>query len=164
MDAGKQEIGHHMESFELLKKVKLFDGLSDDQLKIFAEKMTEEQFPPKAVIIEEGTEGSALYIVREGKVKITKTEGEVEMEIASLGAGEAFGDMSMIEGNVTSANVVSFNDVNCLAISRQFFRDIIGKHVEIAAVVQGNLNSILAERLRATSAQLAACRQELEMY
>jgi CRP-like cAMP-binding protein len=152
-----------MEIIELLGKVRIFEGLSEDKIKIFADKTTVEKFPPNAVIIEEGVEGRALFIIKHGTVSVTKIDGEVETELVKLGLGEGFGEMSMLEDNMTSASVIAYNDVECLVISRQVFLDILNRNAEIAAKVYRNFNMILSERLRNTSAQLAALNKEMGM-
>ena len=77
-----------MENIELLKKVRIFQGLCDDELEKFAAITTEESFPPQAVIIEEGAEGKALFIIKRGTVAVTKIDGEVETELVKLVAGD----------------------------------------------------------------------------
>jgi CRP-like cAMP-binding protein len=55
-------------------------------------------FPAGAVVFEEGDPGSRMYVIQSGAVRILKRVGAREIELARLGAGEAFGEMALLEG------------------------------------------------------------------
>jgi CRP-like cAMP-binding protein len=143
-----------MEIVELLKRVVIFQGLTEEELEKFAAISVNEAYEPGAVIIEERTEGRALFIIERGTVSITKVEGETETEITKLVAGEAFGDMSLIEGNLTSARVSAYNDVDCLVIRKEDFFDLLERDLVISSKVYKNFTRMLSERLRITSEEL----------
>ena len=151
-----------MENIELLKKVRIFQGLSDDEIGKFADISQEEKFKKDAVIIEEGTEGQALYLIKRGTVKVSKIDGELNTEIVKLVVGEEFGEMSLIEDAVTSARVAAYNDVECLVISREPFMKVLDTDLAIAAKVYKNFTRILSERLRYTSSELVTWKPDLE--
>lgn len=144
-----------METKELLKRVRIFDGLTDEQIDSFAAIATEESYPPRSIIIEENTEGRALYIVKRGTVTVSKIDGELETEITKLVAGSHFGEMSIIEDARTSARITSYNDVDCLVLGRENFLNLMDNEDAIAARVYKNFTRTLSERLRITSAQLS---------
>ena len=64
-------------------------------------------FPPGAVVFEEGDPGSRMYVIQSGDVRILKRVGAREIELARLGAGEAFGEMALLEGQPRSATAIS---------------------------------------------------------
>ncbi len=150
-----------MDKLELLKKVRIFQGLSEDELKKFGEIAEEEKFPPEAVIIEEGTEGRALFIIKRGTVTVTKVDGEVETELVKLVAGEEFGEMSLIEDTVTSARVTAYNDVECLIINRDPFKELLDGDVHLSNKVYRNFTRVLSERLRNTSSELVTWKPDI---
>lgn len=152
-----------MDTITLLKKVRIFEGLSDEDLEKFAAISAEDSFPPDSVIIEEGVEGRALYIVKRGTVRVSKLESETETELTKLVAGEAVGEMSLIEDTVTSARVSAVNDVDCLIIPRDAFLDLMERDVHIAAKVYFNFTRIMSERLRITSQELFTWKPEISM-
>lgn len=151
-----------MDTIELLKKVRIFQGLSDDELEKFAAISADEQFPPEAVIIEEGAEGRALYIIKKGTVKVSKVEGEMETELVKLVAGEEFGEMSLVEDTTTSARVTAYNDVECMVISRDPFLELLEGDVPVSAKVYKNFTKVLSERLRYTSSELMTWKPDIE--
>lgn len=152
-----------MENIELLRKVRIFGGLNDEELGKFAAICTEASFPAKSVIIEEGTEGRALYIVKRGTVSVSKIDSELETEIVKLVVGEPFGEMSLIEDAKTSARVKAYNDVECIVINREQFLALLENEIAIAAKVYRNFTKILSERLRMTSAELVVWKPEIEV-
>ena len=63
-------------------------------------------FPAGAVVFEEGDPGSRMYVIQSGAVRVLKRVGAREIELARLGAGEAFGEMALLEGRPRSATAV----------------------------------------------------------
>lgn len=147
-----------MENLELLKRVRIFQGLSTEQLSKFAAFAIEEGYPPEEVIIEEGEEGRAIFIIRKGTVKVCKVDGDFVTELVRLSTGEAFGEMSFIENDKTSAQVSACDDVDVLALEKKPFLDLMQRDVNIAAKVYQNFTRVLSERLRKTSSELGALR------
>lgn len=151
-----------METKELLRRVKIFEGLTEEELDKFASIAIEESFPPKSIIIEEATEGRALYIVRRGTVSVSKVDGDLEIELVKLVAGAHFGEMSLVEDAKTSARVTAYNDVDCLVLGREPFLNLMDNEVAIAAKVYKNFTLSLSERLRTTSRELLTWKPEME--
>jgi len=152
-----------MEDVELLKKVRIFQGLSDEQLKRFAEITTEASHKPGDVIIEEDTEGKALHVIKRGTVSVLKIDNEVRSELVKLVAGEHFGEMSLIEDAKTSARVEAYNEVECLVLERRAFLEIVDNDDAIAAKVFRNFTRALSQRLRSTSAELVTWKPEIDI-
>ncbi len=151
-----------MENVEILKKVRLFQRLDEGQLKKVADGIEEKSFPKGAIIIEENTEGRALFIIKRGTVSVSKIDGEVETELVKLVAGEHFGEMSLIEDAKTSARVTAYNDVECLVMDREPFQEIMDNDEAIAARVWRSFTRVLSERLRATSTELVTWKPDIE--
>ncbi len=150
-----------MESAALLKKVRMFQELSDPEIAKFNQATRVQSFAPGEVIIEEGADGRALFIIKRGTVKVIKVDGEVVSELVKLIAGEHFGEMSLVEDAKTSARVAAHNEVECLVISRADFQGILDSDVAIAAKVYKALTQTLCERLRTTSSELMTWKPEM---
>ena len=76
-------------------------------------------------------------------------------------AGETFGEMSLIEGNRTSARVKAYNEVDCLLITKEDLFNLMGKDVQISARVYKNFTRMLSERLRITSEELSTWKASM---
>jgi CRP/FNR family cyclic AMP-dependent transcriptional regulator len=150
-----------MENINLLKKVRMFQELSDEELAKFQDISEEKPFKGGEIIIEENTEGQALYIIKRGTVVVSKVDGALESELVKLFAGEHFGEMSLVEDARTSARVSAYNDVECLVIKRTNFLDLLEGDIPLAAKVYKAFTQTLCDRLRQTSSDLVTWKPEI---
>ena len=149
-----------MENLELMRKIRLFQELEDNELEKFLAFAEEKTYSRGSIIIEEGSEGRALYIIKSGTVEVTKIDGALESELCKLFAGEHIGEMSLVEDVKTSARVKAYNDVVCLAIPKKEFQKLLESDYKIAAKVYKAFTQTLCDRLRQTSQDLVAWKPE----
>ncbi len=150
-----------MENINLLRKVRLFEELSDEELGRFRDISEELSYGKGEIIIEENTEGQALYIIKRGTAVVSKIDGALESELVKLFAGEHFGEMSLVEDARTSARVSAYNDLECLVIKRDDFLKILESDVALAAKVYKAFTQTLCDRLRQTSTDLVTWKPEI---
>jgi CRP-like cAMP-binding protein len=133
----------------LFKSLALFRGVSDEAICSLAGKVTTEVFQPGEVIVEEASPGTSLYIVSLGSVDVVKelTPGEWT-HITSMGAGQYFGEMSLLTGEPTSARVVAAEQCEVLVLHRDDFSDLLVEFPELYR----QFIATLSERLRHTTA------------
>ncbi len=75
---------------------RLFEGLSEEDKKTLGSMLTEENIDKKCFIYSEGDSDKFVYMLKEGKVKITKlSESGKELTVDILGSGDIFGELSM---------------------------------------------------------------------
>ncbi len=149
-----------MENLDLIRNIRIFKELDDQELEKFLAIAREEQFPAGSIIIEENTEGKALYVIKTGSVVVSKIDGSLESEIAKLFAGEHFGEMSLVEDAKTSARVTAHNDVVCLVIPREEFQKLLEEDYKLAAKIYKAFTQALCDRLRQTSQDLVVWKPE----
>jgi len=147
---------------ELIQDTFLFKYFNFDETMAMSAICHAAQYKQGAVIIDENALGEALFLVVEGEVKVFKGEGDRRQDLAVLGRAELFGEMSLIEGDLTSASVVASTDVDLLVITKSDFEGLLEKNHEIAFKVYKTFCHTLSERLRKTSDELANLREELE--
>ena len=116
---------------------------------------------PGEIIIEEGELGQALYIIEQGSVEVLKGEEGARNRIAVLSRGELFGEMSLIEDELTSATVAAGSEVELLVIRKSDFLGLLEQNPEIALKVYQTFCHILSERLRKTSGELSELKTGL---
>ncbi len=97
------------------------------------------------VLFREGEPGMEMYVIQAGKVNITKTVRETEKILASLGAGEFFGEMSILNHKPRSAGAVVAEDAKLLVIDPKTFEAMIRGNVEIAVRLIKKLSDRLQE-------------------
>jgi CRP/FNR family transcriptional regulator, cyclic AMP receptor protein len=103
------------------------------------------EFKRGDVLFREGEPGKEMYVVQAGKVNITKTVRETEKILATLGAGEFFGEMSILNHKPRSAGAVVAEDAKLLVIDPRTFEAMIRGNVEIAVRLIKKLSDRLQE-------------------
>src|SRR6202158_3480807 len=128
-----------------LKAVPFFTQLSDKELDIVRAVATEKHYPKNAVVLTEGEMGDSLYMIQSGKVKvfIGDEEGR-EITLKILGAGDFFGEMSMIDKQPRSASVTTLEAATFLVLSHAAFERCVEQAPHIGNVVM----QVLAQRVR----------------
>jgi len=138
-----------------LAKVPFFDGLTPEALSMIANVMAEEAHAPGAKIFGYGEPGDKLYIVVEGKVRISREVGGMgEEALAVLGAGEVFGEMSLLDESPRSADAKAHDRCRLLVITKDAFDDLLFLHKDLAYEVLWSCVRMLASRLRETNDKL----------
>ncbi|MEJ2188343.1 MAG: cyclic nucleotide-binding domain-containing protein [Acidobacteriota bacterium] len=108
-------------------------------------------FPKGSVIFSEGDLGLAMYVIEGGEVEVRKQLGGEERVLATLGKGDFFGEMCMLEeDSPRSATVVAIDDVDAVMIDQSAFTFILRHNPEIAIRMMRKL----VVRLRQTTHQL----------
>jgi CRP/FNR family transcriptional regulator len=134
----KNEIEH-------LKKIQLFNSLTDDELHQIKDKLSLKKYKKHEVILFEEDTTEYMYIILNGKIKVTQsTEDGKEILLAMHHSGEFFGEMSLIDGKTSPATVVAMEDSSVAIISRKEFFTLIRTQMKIL----DNLLLILCSRLR----------------
>ena len=93
---------------ELLRSVPLFADLEEDELERFSLVAVPRSFPAATRVFHEGDHSDACYIVRSGSFRVTREHSDGRaITLATLGPGDIFGELAMLDGEVRSASVES---------------------------------------------------------
>jgi CRP-like cAMP-binding protein len=134
-----------MSAADVLKRVPLFNDLSEAELARFAEVTREREYPRNSVILFEDDPGDALYIVSAGQVKVVLIgEDGREVILSVLGDGDFFGEMSLIDDEPRSAHVIAMKDSQLLVLRRDDFQAQLQQHPSVAL----KLLRVVVQRLR----------------
>lgn len=137
---------------EALSKVELFKGLSPKGLERVAAIATEEGYPGGHVLFQEGDAGDRLYVIVEGKTRISRrVPGMGEEALAVLGPGSSFGEMALIDEVPRSADAIVHERARLLVLSKEAMQDLLFLDKELAYEVLWNTVRILSRRLRETN-------------
>jgi CRP-like cAMP-binding protein len=126
----------------LLGACPLFGGVTVDDLAAIAGQAVEVDFPSDHVIARQGEIGSGFFVVVEGEVRVVR-DGQ---ELARLGPGEFFGEMSVIDGLPRVAQVVAATSTRCLALATWEFERLILEHPTIGLAILRGLSARLRSR------------------
>jgi CRP/FNR family cyclic AMP-dependent transcriptional regulator len=134
-----------------LARVPLFADLDDESLRELSAVARKRVFRQGEVIFHRDDPGQVLYIVKEGKVKIalTSPDGQ-EVSLTVFGAGECFGELSILDGEPRSADAVALERVELYALQRQDFVNVVMNHPKIAVQVM----KVISQRLRQADNQI----------
>jgi len=137
---------------EALSKLWLFSGLDVAQLNKLEPFTFTREFAPGAVILEEGRTANGLYVIMSGKVEIIKGfSTERQRLLATLGPGDFFGEMGLLEEQPRSATAIARESTACVGIDRWLFLGQLRRDPELAI----SMLRALARRLAETNALLA---------
>lgn len=142
-----------MEKIELLQSVSIFWDLNEDELGHIADKMVAKHFENGNYIFLEDSEGEQCFFVLEGSVKVTRLSKDGrEVILAMLNEGDFFGEMSLLDGESRSANVIALEKTKVLTLDRNDFIEVVNDYPQIAV----QLLKELARRLRKSDRQIAS--------
>lgn len=103
------------------------------------------------LLFSEHEPGHELYIIQNGKVKITKIISNKEILIAVLNAGDIFGEMALLDNKNRSASAIAFGDTTLMAVNRANFEKIVVQNTAMAT----KLITLLSDRIWTIYKQLA---------
>jgi len=138
---------------EFLATVPLFKGLEGPDLERFGELLREKNYPKGSIILFEDDPGDALFIVRAGRVKVVLVADDGrEVILGLLGAGDHFGELSLIDDQPRSAHVIAMEESELLVLRRDDFR----RRVEQSPSVAWSLLTELSRRLRRADGKIGS--------
>jgi CBS domain-containing protein len=104
-----------------LKHVIPFDSLGHEELERLASSMAWREFQPGSIIIKQGVRGTHFYIVQTGLAKVYLREEGKETVLGFLGEADCFGEMALVNRELTAANVEAIEDTLCLEQTDEAF-------------------------------------------
>jgi CRP/FNR family cyclic AMP-dependent transcriptional regulator len=112
---------------EALRRCRLFARVDAESLAVCAASLRVRRFRNNETIFHQGDPGDSLYIVESGSVKIVLPSpgGEEEAIIATLGRGEFFGELALLDGAPHSATAVAIEPTQTLVLRRETFDQLI---------------------------------------
>jgi small-conductance mechanosensitive channel/CRP-like cAMP-binding protein len=142
------------ERVKALKGVELFDALTDEERLSLAARLRVAPFVRGEAMTRQGAEAHWLYLIAHGDAEVrVSVDGNLSEQIATLHAGDFFGEMGMMTGAPRAATVIALTDVECYRVDKEAFHDILLRRPEIAE----DISAVLARR----RVELDAVREDL---
>jgi CRP-like cAMP-binding protein len=130
----------------------LFAVLGPAQRVDLIKRFVEVEVPAGTEVVRHGQPSSGAYVVLRGQVRVSKHDGEREVELARLGPGELFGEMSLLSGAGATASVHSSEDCSLLFLAKTYFDRLL----EALPELKEQLEQLADRRSRASATMLAA--------
>jgi CRP-like cAMP-binding protein len=111
----------------LLGTLKLFADLSHPELEAAAHTFQEEWFSQGQRILRRGFSGTGFYVIVEGEASI-RVDGK---DLAKLGRGEFFGEISILLGESPTADVVALGPLRCVVLPGPALQEFLGAHPKV---------------------------------
>jgi small-conductance mechanosensitive channel/CRP-like cAMP-binding protein len=147
------EIARRLHDLDLAK-VELFREMNDDERRKLAEHLIYAPFMKGEIMTRQGAEAHWLYILTKGSADVIVSVDDITKKVATLHAGDTFGEMSLLTGEPRSASLKALEDSDCYRLDRQVFGEILHGRPEIAQY----LSALLAKR----KVEIEAVRQDLD--
>ena len=130
---------------ESLSRVPLLAGIGRRGLKRLVDRMSERTFAEGEVAVEEGRGGAGFWLIQEGSASVS-IGGEI---IRTLGPGDYFGEIALLDDGPRTATVTAGTDLRCLGMATWEFRPFVLEHPDVALTML----QALARRLREAEAR-----------
>ncbi|MBZ0118366.1 MAG: cyclic nucleotide-binding domain-containing protein, partial [Sandaracinaceae bacterium] len=121
----------------LIATAPIFGSLDRQQRLDLVRRFSAHDVAPGVGIVQEGARGQGLYLLLSGEVAVQKAEEGSRVELARLGPGEVFGEMSLLDNRPASASVVALRQSTVLFLPGDVFRRLIEAVPEIGNYVRG---------------------------
>jgi CRP/FNR family transcriptional regulator, cyclic AMP receptor protein len=128
----------------LLRRTRLFAELREETLRALADRSVERSYPRHGRLFYQGDPGSGLFVLASGLVKVvvTSEDGE-EMVLVTLGPGEAFGELSIVDGGPRSASAEALEPTVALVITREVLLDLAARDSGLTEALLRTLGALL---------------------
>ena len=125
-----------------LSHISIFEGLPEAESSALQELRPTRTYPLSSVIINEGHQANAMFICTSGKVKVyVSDENGKEFVLNSMGPGEYFGELSLLDDETRSASVITTDKSTFSILYKDDFSKVVLNHPDIALVLLRNLAS-----------------------
>lgn len=134
-----------------LKYVTIFSDLEEETLGQISQLGIRKTFTKDSIILFEHENASALFVIVNGKVKVSRVSDDgKEVIFTILNESDFFGEMAILDGSARSANVTAMEDSELFIIQRSEFLNLLQNHPEISIALLHEF----AQRLRAADMKI----------
>ena len=125
-----------------LRSTSLFSAVPDDTLTRIAELASEKSHHAGKVIVRQGGRAHAFHLIVEGEVEVASDD----VKIATLGPGDHFGEIAVVDDAKRNATVTAITPVRVLAIDTISFRRLVRSDAALAEALPTSIADRLADR------------------
>jgi CRP/FNR family transcriptional regulator len=130
---------------DVLRRAPLFEALDDDSAAALKAGVTVVELSRAERLFEEGASGNQLYVILDGKIKLTRAAADGRENLLSvLGPGEMFGELSLFDPRPRTASATAVTDSRLAALAHDDLRSWLTGRPDVAL----HLLRALAQRLR----------------
>jgi CRP-like cAMP-binding protein len=132
-----------------LRRIKIFADVDERLLTSILPYLEVVRVPTFGVIVLKGQHGDALFLVLEGEVRARAMIGGKESTLATMGVGECFGELAIVDQGPRSADVVANEPSVLIKVSEKALKKMFEEAPALAAPLMFALTRVIAQRVRA---------------
>lgn len=132
-----------------LRRVKMFAEVDERLLASLLPYLEVVKVPAFGTVVSKGEHGDALYMLLEGEVRARVMIGGQETTLATLGVGECFGEMAVVDQGPRSADVIANQPSVLVKVSEGALRKMFAEAPALAAPFMFALTRVITQRVRA---------------
>jgi CRP-like cAMP-binding protein len=141
--------------FSILKELEIFSDLDENALITLSHLFEEKEYLQDNIIFEEGSIGTSMMIIAQGKVRVSqKANTETEEALKVLRTGEIFGEMALLEDLPRSATIIAHTNAIIVSIERPNFLKFLEQDSKNGVKIMLKLAKTLSSRLREADVKL----------
>ena len=125
-----------IEVAEILKKVPMFQGVSEAEHAFIGGYLRTKTVPRGKVIIRQGSAGDSIFLIARGIANVEVTEGDAVSHVATLYAGDFFGEAALLHGTPRNATTIAATPCSLYELNRQDLDRICEQHPKIRQMVE----------------------------
>jgi len=125
-----------IEVTEILKKVPMFQGVSEAEHAFIGGYLRTKTVPRGKVIIRQGSAGDSIFLIARGIANVEVTEGDAVSHVATLYAGDFFGEAALLHGTPRNATTIAATPCSLYELNRQDLDRICEQHPKIRQMVE----------------------------
>lgn len=122
---------------ELITKPPLFTDLSEDDINSLYKTMIQRKVTAGTPIIREGEYGDSIYIIKQGKVNVTTSFDNKEIQLAILVENDFFGEGSVLTGKPRIATVTAKTDCEVFELKKDVLEELIKRYPKMWEILYG---------------------------
>lgn len=127
-----------------LSDIDLFSDLPGSDLEALAKRCRWRRYAPDQQVIGHQDRTTDVYFIASGRVRVTVySPSGKEVSFRDLGAGKSFGELSAVDGEPRSANVIALTETLLASLPADTFRRMLTEHPELATRMMGYLAGLV---------------------
>jgi CRP-like cAMP-binding protein len=132
----------------ILSGVRLFEGFTQEQLRLLAFGAEAMRMPSGKKLYREDDDADSAYIVIRGKIGLFREHEDQHVEVSTAGPGAVLGEMALISDTRRLTSAEALTDADVLRINRSMFRRILEEYPETAETLRSQIVEDLQALIR----------------
>ncbi len=133
---------------EALRRMAIFGGVEEAVVRSLVERSSERTVEPGGLFFCQGEKGDSAFVLEEGSVEIIRSHAGREHRLRTLGAGDCFGEVALLDFGERSASVRALSRCRAIELTARDLHAVAVSSPEQFALIYMNLGRELSRRLR----------------